>query len=121
MKRLFLTTIMLLLLSSWASTQTSSSSQQQPDKSKTAASDHKGQKSIEGCLSGAANTFTLTDATGKTYELIGDTSGLNQNVGHQVRISGNLDTTGGGGRISAAGEQALIEVKNVESLSDKCK
>ena len=121
MKRLFLTTILLLLSSHWASTQSSSSSSQQPDKSQTAASDHKHQKSIEGCLSGAANTFTLTDATGKTYELLGDTSGLNQNVGHQVRISGRLDTTGGGARISAAGVQALMKVKSVQSLADKCK
>lgn len=121
MKRLFLATAILLLSSSWASTQSSSpSGQAQPDKSQTPASDHKGQ-SIVGCLSGAANTFTLTDATGKTYELVGDTSGLNKNVGHKVRLSGNVDNSGGGANITASGPQAIFGVKSVKSLSDTCK
>ncbi len=122
MKRLFLATVILLLSSSWASTQTSSPSgqQQPPDKSQTSAAEHKGQKSIEGCLSGAADTFILRDDTGKKYELIGDTSGLNENVGHQVRLWGNNENTGGSTRISASGPY-LFGVKSVESLSDTCK
>jgi hypothetical protein len=120
MKRLFLTTVILLLSSSWGLTQSRSPSGQQPDKSQAAAAEHKGQKSIEGCLSGAADSFTLTAASGKRYELIGDTSGLNANIGHTVRLWGDLDDTGGSTRISASGPY-LFGVKSVESLADTCK
>jgi Protein of unknown function (DUF5818) len=44
--------------------------------------------SIEGCLSGSAGNWTLTDQSGKTWQLAGDTSKLSDHVGHQVRISG---------------------------------
>ena len=44
--------------------------------------------SIEGCLNGSAGNWTLTDQSGKTYQLSGDTSKLSDHVGHQVRIMG---------------------------------
>ena len=98
----------------------STQSAQQPEKSQTATKD-KSAQTVEGCLSGAANVFTLTDAKGKTYELMGDTSMLNDNVGHKVRLWGHADTSGGGAKISAAGPQALFDVKKVETLSPTCK
>jgi hypothetical protein len=123
MKAWHLTTVFLVLLSSsLLLTQNSGTSgQQQPDKSTTSASNHKGQQSIEGCLAGAANTFTVTTAEGKVHELVGgDTSTLNQNVGHQVRVWGNKEGPGSSGRISASGPYNF-GVKSVESLSDTCK
>jgi hypothetical protein len=117
MRKLFLTTAVLLLSSCWMLAQSSSSPAQQPDKSQTATSD---QGTIEGCLSGAADTFKLTDATGKTYQLTGDTSGLNDNVGHQIRLWGNAGSSGGGEAISARGPQATFGVTRVKSLADKC-
>jgi hypothetical protein len=117
MRELFLTAAVLLLSSSWMLAQSTPQSTQQPDQSKTATSD---QGTIEGCLSGAANTFTLTDATGKTYQLTGDTHGLNENVGHQVRLWGNAGSAGGGEAGSDKGAQATFGVKKVKSLSDKC-
>jgi hypothetical protein len=122
MKSSYLATVLLVLLSSsWLMTQNSQTSGQQPDKSQTSASDHKGQKSIDGCLSGAADTFTLTTASGRTYELIGGkTSTLKQNVGHQVRLWGTVEETAGSARISASGPYTF-GVNRVESLSDTCK
>lgn len=123
MKARHLATVLLVLLSSsLLLTQNSATSgQQQPDKSKTSASDHKGQQSIEGCLAGAADTFTVTAADGKTYQLVGgDTSTLNQNVGHRVRAWGYKEGPGASGRISASGPYSF-GVKSVESLSDTCK
>lgn len=114
MKRQLLRVAFLVLASSWALAQGEYS--QQPDPSQTA----KG-KSVEGCLSGAADTFVLTDAKGKTYELTGDTSMLKDNVGHQVRLYGNVGSSGGGEKTSARGPQATFGVKKVESLSDTCK
>jgi hypothetical protein len=135
MAKLFLATAVLLLSSACALAQSStspdtkdssqypdSSSQtaQQPDKSKQSTADH-GAQTIEGCLSGAADTFVLTDASGKTYELNGDTSQLNANVGHKVRLTGSLGNTGGGVTSSTNGPQAIFGVKKVKSLSDTCK
>lgn len=115
MKKLFLMTSVLVLATFWALAQ-SGAYQQQPEQSQAATG-----KSIEGCLSGAADTFVLTDANGKTYELTGDTSGLKENVGHKVRLQGNVGSSGGGEKINAGGPQATFGVKKVQSLSNTCK
>lgn len=128
MRKFSLITAILLLCSAWMVAQSSPpSAEQQPaspaqqsDKSQAAASDKAGQP-IEGCLSGAADTFKLTDANGKTYELTGDTSGLKDNVGHQVRLWGNAGSSGGGEKISAGGAQATFGVTKVTSISPTCK
>jgi hypothetical protein len=128
MRKFSLITAILLLCSAWmvaqssppsAEQQPASPQAQQPDKSQAAASDQAGQ-TVEGCLSGAANTFKLTDATGKTYELTGDSSALNENVGHQVRLWGNAGSSGGGEKISASGPQATFGVTKVQSISPTC-
>ena len=124
MRKFSLITAILLLSSAWMVAQSNppagqNPSAQQPDKSQAAASDKAGQ-TVEGCLSGAANTFKLTDANGKTYELTGDTSSLNENVGHQVRLWGSAGNSGGGEKISAGGAQATFGVTKVASLSPTC-
>jgi hypothetical protein len=124
MRKFSLITAILLLCSAWTVAQSNPpsaaqdpASAQQSDKSQTA--DQAGQ-TVDGCLSGAANTFKLTDATGKTYELTGDTAGLNENVGHQVRLWGNAGSSGGGEKISASGAQATFGVTKVKSISPTC-
>jgi hypothetical protein len=124
MRKFSLITAILLLSSAWMAAQSKDptsagqdpASAQQSDKSQTA---NAGQ-TVDGCLSGAADTFKLTDATGKTYELTGDTSGLNENVGHQVRLWGNAGSSGGGEKISAGGAQATFGVTKVKSISPTC-
>lgn len=131
MNKFSLGATILILSSAWTLAQvstpptdenptSSAQSAQQPDKSQTAPSD-KSAQAIEGCLSGSANVFKLTDATGKTYELTGDTSMLADNVGHQVSLWGHAGSSGGGEKISAAGPQATFGVEKVKSLSDTCK
>ena len=133
MRKLFLTIAILLLASSLAlaqgGTPPASSSQnpatgappaQQPDESQKSTSD-KGEQTLDGCLSGAADTFVLTDASGKPYQLFGETSELAANVGHQVRLWGMAAGTGGGEATSAGGQKMTFGVKKVKSLSDKCK
>jgi|GEM_PF-5295511 hypothetical protein len=132
--KLILTAVILLLWSSSALAQSgtptttndgsqnagsSSPSMQQSDKSQQPKSHHG--KSVTGCLSGAADTFVLTDASGKTYELLGATKELAANVGHKVRLWGDKGSTGGGARTLPGGEQATFGVKKVKSLSDSCK
>lgn len=129
MTKLSLAPAILLLSLAWmaASTQPagqnptgSAQSAQQPDKSQAPTSDSSAQ-AIEGCLSGGANVFVLTDAKGKTYELTGDSSMLNDNVGHKVRLFGHASSSGGGAQITTQGPQATFGVEKVQSLSPTCK
>src|SRR6266571_7669610 len=56
--------------------------------------------SIEGCLSGSAGNWTLTDQSGKTWQLAGDTSKLSDHVGHQVRLMGTDNSSPASGSSS---------------------
>lgn len=118
MKKPLLLTALLVLATSWGLAQSTAS--QQPDTSQSEKSGRSGQ-TLEGCLSGAADTFVLTDAKGYTYELTGDTRGLKENVGHKVRLQGYTGSSGGGEKITVEGSQRTFGVKSVESLSDTCK
>jgi len=79
------------------------------------------EKSIEGCLAGAGGSFTLTDSSGKTYQLAGDTAKLGEHVGHTVRISGSEKGAGADGPAaggSSAG--ATFTVQKVKMVSPNC-
>jgi cytoskeletal protein RodZ len=94
---------------------------QQPDTSQTAAAG----SSVEGCVSGSAGNYTLTDASGKTYQLAGDTSKLADHVGHQVRITGDegggaTGSASSGASSGAAGGSSTINVKKVKMISSSC-
>ncbi len=89
--------------------------------------------SIEGCLNGSAGNWTLTDQSGKTYQLSGDTSKLSDHVGHQVRIMGtdNSSSASSGstgsspsssatGAGSSSGSQPTFTVQKVKMISSSC-
>ena len=93
--------------------------------------------SIEGCLSGSAGNFTLTDQSGKTYQLAGDTSKLSDHVGHQVRLMGTDNSSsassssspsssspsssaGATGAGSSSGTQSTFTVNKVKMISSNC-
>ena len=116
--RAFALATALVMLSSCALAQNNPSAQHSTGKSQTATSDQSGH-TVEGCLTGAADTFTLTDAQGRPYQLTGDTSGLNANIGHWVRLYGSAGTSGPS-PFSVWGTQATFGVKKVESLAGKC-
>ena len=71
----------LLLTTAWAVAQydSQSSSQSSSDMSKT---------TIEGCLSGSDGNYSLTDKSGTTYQLTGDTAKLQNHVGHTIQVTG---------------------------------
>ena len=133
MRKWSLITAILLLSSAWVVAQSNStpptvpdnsqqypsSSGQKPDTSQTSAppaGTDKAAQSIEGCIGGAAGAFTLTDATGKTYQLGGDTSKLADHVGHQVQVTGSQE----GGAAAAAGAPSTFNVKKVKMLAASC-
>jgi hypothetical protein len=93
--------------------------------------------SIEGCLSGSAGNFTLTDQSGKTWQLAGDTSKLSDHVGHQIRLMGTDNSSsasgssspsssnpsssaGATGAGSSAGSQPTFTVNKVKMISSTC-
>ena len=132
MRKIFLTTAFLFLLSAWVVAQNSApsapdnaspqypSTQQQPsapDASQTSA-DHTGH-SVEGCVGGSAGAYTLTDASGKTYQLGGETSKLGEHVGHSVQIWGTQEPSTAGAATSASA-QSTITVKKVKMLAASC-
>ena len=67
----------------------------------TAGSANANETNIEGCLSGSAGNYTLVDKSGTTWQLSGDTSKLDKEVGHEVRITGSAS-----GASSASGSSA---------------
>jgi hypothetical protein len=98
-----------------------SGNQQQPDASQTkepAATDH-GARTIEGCVTSVAGGFSLTDNSGKTYQLAGDTSKLASEVGHDVQVTGTEESHGGGAAASA-GAPSTFTVRKVKMVSTTC-
>jgi len=71
MKRISLLATVVLLSATWMVAQSSDS-----------------KTSIQGCLSGSTGSYTLTDQSGKTYQLAGDTSKLTDYVGQEVALTG---------------------------------
>ena len=167
MRKTFLITAILLLSAAWAMAQTSPSTpqsttpgtssqpstspsstspSQQPDTSSTTTQTTTTQTtqtssdsstSIEGCLSGSAGNWTLTDQSGKTWQLAGDTSKLSDHVGHQVRLMGTDNSSsasgssspsssnpssgaGATGAGSTSGTQSTFTVNKVKMISSTC-
>lgn len=167
MRKAFLITAILLLSAAWAVAQTSpgtpqsttpdtssqqstspssTSPSQQPDTistttqtttTQTTQTSSNSSTSIEGCLSGSAGNWTLTDQSGKTWQLAGDTSKLSDHVGHQVRLMGSDNSSsasgssspssssqsssaGATGAGSSSGTQSTFTVNKVKMISSTC-
>ena len=153
MRKTFLITAILLLSTAWAVAQTTPNSQQPvtpgasspsstmpspqsstPDTSsnatQTSSQTADNSTAIEGCLSGSSGSYTLTDQSGKAWQLAGDTSKLTEHVGHQVRIMGSSSdsSASGAGSSSAASSGAgasgaagtTFTVKRVKMISASC-
>ena len=109
-----------LLLSAWLQAQTrDTTSQTNPDSS---------QNMVEGCLQGSNGNFTLTDNSGITYRLQGDTKKLSDHVGHEVEITGTTsgqtsassDSAMSSGK-SGGSEQPTLTITKVKHMSKTCK
>jgi hypothetical protein len=103
--------------SSPSSSSPTSSSQSDSSQSGSASS-----QTVEGCLQGSDGNFTLTDKSGMTYQLAGDTSKLTEHVGHEVQIKGSTSgASPAGSSAGAAGEQQTLTVESVKHVSKTCK
>src|SRR5262249_19553548 len=114
--------------SSTSPSQQPSSPSQQPSTPDAAQTSTDAASSIEGCVGGSAGSWTLTDQTGKTWQLAGDTAKLGDHVGHQVRVMGyenskGSDTSSGAsspGAGASSGSQPTFNVKKVKMISSSC-
>jgi uncharacterized protein DUF5818 len=120
----------LLLSVAWLQAQQTPSSGSSPSAGSQTSSqsgDSSGAKTVEGCLQGSSGSFTLTDSSGTTYQLQGDTSKLSEHVGHEVQIKGTTSGSAGGSSSSgsmagsSAGSQQTLNVDSVKHVSKTCK
>jgi hypothetical protein len=109
-KKAMFSTMILLLCTTWAVAQ-----QSYPDQSKTSS----GQSTVQGCLSHSDSGYTITDKSGTTYQITGDTAKLSEHVGHEIQIKGK---TAESGATSATGSaaQPSIELTSVKHVSASC-
>lgn len=120
MKRIILLSSILLLTTAWAVAQygSQSSSTSGSDMSKT---------TIEGCLAGSDGNYTLTDKSGTTYQLAGDTAKLQNHVGHTIQVTGTSASNDGSmtgkqsGSMSAPSDaQPTFNVTSFKHVSATC-
>jgi hypothetical protein len=90
-----------------------------------------GETTVQGCLSGAQGSYTLTDASGNTYQLTGDTSKLSSHVNQEVKVTGTsaagspapASTDGSAASTAAqagAASQQTLQVSSVTHISKTC-
>ena len=99
--------------------------------SPTATSSGSPTMTVDGCLSGSAGNYTLTDKTsGTTYTLAGDTSKMSDHVGHEVRVTGTMSGSGSSatsassaaasGDTSAMGGHQTLTVSSMKHVAATC-
>lgn len=123
MKKILLIASMLLLAVAFASAQ---SGNMTDSTSSTAASG----TTVQGCLGGSDGNYTLTDSSGKTWQLQGDSDKLKAHVGHTVAVTGtpasNTTTTSSGGSTVAdaasdsSASSNAFQVSSLKHIAPTC-
>ena len=115
MMRYLLAVSVVLLGATWAA------AQNYPSQSKSANTGT--QTTVEGCLSGSAGSYMLTDKKGNNFELTGDTAKLSEHVGHEIKVTGteSAPSTCSGASNSTMGQaQKTIDVTSFKHVSKTC-
>src|SRR5271163_4373936 len=79
-----------------------------------ASANASGATTVQGCLSGSNGSYTLTDASGNTYQLSGDTSKLGDHVNQEVKVTG---TSAAGSSAPASGDGSAASTSPSSSPS----
>ena len=135
MRKWSLITAVLVLSSAWVIAQSSTrptapdysqsnqptSTGQQPDaaQEKAPTGADRTSQSIQGCITKVAGGYSLTDNSGKTYQLAGDTSKLADEVGHYDQVWGTEQGSSAGAAASS-GAPATFTVTKVKVVSTTC-
>jgi hypothetical protein len=109
----------VLLCATWVVAQSSTS---------TSATDHNANKTtMQGCLAGSAGNYTLTETSGKEYQLRGDSSRLAEHVnqevkvmGHEQSMSNSSTSTSTSTTSSSTTSNPSFHVTSVEKVADTC-
>lgn len=143
MRKTLLSTLILLALSAWVVAQQTPNSQSSPSTSQGTAESSgaqnpnsqsapdnsqgqssAGQNSVQGCLGGSGNNFTVTDKSGTSYQLQlpqgADASALRPHIGEEVRVEGTTAHGGNASGSASAAGQPSITVKNIYRVSPTC-
>src|SRR5258708_23423416 len=80
--------------------------------------DSMSQTNVEGCLQGSNGSFTLTDTTGKMYQLQGDAAQLGEHVGQEVRVTGMM-TVGSSDPMENGGDDSTLQVAHCKHISNE--
>ena len=111
MRRTILLSSILLLSAVWALGQYDTSSNQS-----SGSQSSTNQTTIEGCLSGSDGNYTLTDKSGTTYQLTGETAKLVNHVGHDMQLTGTSSTSSADQPSSMSGSASSQQTFNVSSF-----
>ena len=82
---------------------TTTTSTSQTTTSQSGTNSEANANTIQGCLGGSTGSFTLTDKSGVTYQLTGNTSDLSKHVGEEVSIRGSQGSSASGSASADAG------------------
>jgi hypothetical protein len=78
-------------------------------------------QTIRGCLSSAADNYTVTDqVSGKTFKLEGSTDRLKQFIGQTVEITGSVKSVDGESKPANASTGDILTLADVKQVSEKC-
>jgi hypothetical protein len=121
--RALLSISVLLLGFTWAMAQNTPAQSNQKTYNQTAASQNGTEHSVEGCLSSSSGNYMLTSDKGKTFMLSGDTSKLEEHVGHEVIITGTRKAAGNtaSGESTGTMSEPTIDVVSLKHISKTCK
>jgi hypothetical protein len=77
---------------------------------------------IEGCLDGAIDNYTLTDPAGTTYKLTGDVEQLKTRVGGTIRVTGVVTPVKHvpGAMSEGTETEPSLSVISLKQVSDVC-
>jgi hypothetical protein len=122
MRNAGLLTWILLLAGALLGQQAGATGQQksQPKGANTAA------QTVQGCLSGTSNSYTLAADNGTLYRLHGADKLLSQYVGHEVAVTATAGGSSASAAASSSGDAAhavtenSLQVSDVKDVSDHC-
>lgn len=86
----------------------------------TAKSGDLSQTTVQGCLSRSDGGYSLTDNSGATYRLSGDTAKLRDHVGHEIEVKGAASEASATASTAGKQEQPSIEVSSFKHISATC-
>ena len=89
---------------------------QQPSKARNSTQKSADQAKVQGCVSVVNGNFNLTDGSGTTYRMAGDTSKFTEFNGHKVEVTGAVTPPTSGQPDS----QPTVAVASVQDIASTC-